>query len=737
MADFLLEIGTEEIPARMIANATDELTRRVRDLISREHLASEPSIEAFSTPRRLAVLARGIASSQPDIEEQVTGPSVKVAYKDGQPTPAAQAFAKKVNLDVSKLQTVSTPKGEYLAATVKKIGRPARELFTEHLPKEIAAIYWAKNMYWREGKPERFVRPVRWLVAVLDGEVVPVEFGGVKAGKESRGHRILASGTPVGAPHLPASGRCGNDTPLITDTPASYPEVLKSGHVIPTYSEREHRIRKALDAATRTVPGARWREDKDLLATVVNLTEYPAVIFGNFDREYLTLPEEVLVTVMRDHQKYFAVEDEHGKLAPHFLAVLNTEVDAEGQAIIRHGNERVLRARFNDARFFWNTDQKHHLRDRVDSLKNVTFQKDLGSYFDKTVRVQRLASLICETIRDSGIAVRPGIVHKAAMLAKTDLTTELVKEFTELQGIIGGLYAKKQLEETNQPNPGPIGDAIYDHYKPESTDDEIPRTTEGAVLAIADKADSIAGMFALGLAPSGSKDPFALRRAANGIVRICAEKKFPISLRVLMQNTLAEYRGSEAEKRFTSNAYDQDVASFFRERLEFYLRDVRGFAYDVVNAVLAAGADNVPDALARAEAAAEVRDTEDFEAISVAFKRIKNILRQATETGKWSADAAHAVSSEGDAAAERALAQQGSESGTKVRELAAAGRYDEALSEIARIRKPLDKFFDDVMVMVDDEKVRTRRLDLLNGIFGSFTTIADFSEIVTEKKQLL
>ncbi|MGE5111349.1 MAG: glycine--tRNA ligase subunit beta [Acidobacteriaceae bacterium] len=734
MADLLLEIGTEEIPARMIASATEELTRRVTELLVRERLGSGPEIEAFSTPRRLAVLARGIASSQPDIEEQVTGPSVKVAFKDGKPTPAAEAFAKKVNIAVNRLQTTSTPKGEYLSATVKKTGRVASDLLVELLPKELAGIYWAKNMYWRAGKPERFVRPVRWMVAMLDSQVIPVEFGGVTAGNATRGHRILESQVSGRKSQEDSQLAIRNPQTLLIGKPAEYADVLKNGFVVPTYAEREHRIRKALDAATRTVAGARWREDKDLLATVVNLTEYPSVILGNFDREYLTLPEEVLVTVMRDHQKYFAVEDEQGKLAPHFLAVLNTEVDAEGQAIIRHGNERVLRARFNDARFFWDTDQKHPLRDRVESLKNVTFQKDLGSYYDKTIRVQRLASLVSETLRDSGIAVRPGIVHKAAMLAKTDLTTELVKEFTELQGIIGGLYTKKQLEETQQLNPGPIGDAIYDQYKPESTDDELPRTTEGAILALADKADSIAGMFALGLIPSGSKDPFALRRAANGIVRICAEKKFPISLSVLMQNALAEYRSSEAEKRFTSKTYNTDVASFFRERIEFYLRDVRGFAYDVVNAVLAAGSDIVPDAAARAEAAAKVRDTEDFEAISVAFKRIKNILRQATEAGKWSADGERAVASDGDEPAERALAQQGSEYGTKVRELTSAGKYDEALSEIARMRKPLDKFFDDVMVMVDDETVRTRRLDLLNSILGSFTTIADFSEIVTEKK---
>ena len=271
--------------------------------------------------------------------------------------------------------------------------------------------------------------------------------------------------------------------------------------------QREKQIRKALDAATRTISGARWREDKSLLDTVVNLTEWPAAILGSFDPEFLELPEEVLVTVMRDHQKYFAVEDSRGSLSPHFLAVLNTDGDPGG--IIRHGHERVLRARFNDARFFWQTDQKHPLRERATWLKNVTFQKDLGSYYDKVLRVQRVCSWLCEKVRQGGIAVRPGVVHKAALLAKTDLTTELVKEFTELQGIVGGLYARVQELDPDLKADAreAVAIAIYDHYKPESMEDSVPRTVEGAVLSIADKADSIAGMFALGLQPTGSKDP--------------------------------------------------------------------------------------------------------------------------------------------------------------------------------------------------------------------------------------
>ena len=456
---------------------------------------------------------------------------------------------------------------------------------------------------------------------------------------------------------------------------------------------------------------------------------------GNFDPEFLALPDEVLVTVMRDHQKYFALEDATGALLPHFLTVLNTDGDPDG--LIRHGNERVLRARFNDARFFWNTDQKVPLRDRVERLKSVTFQKDLGSYFDKTLRIQRLGSLISETIRSAGGTVRPGIVFKAGLLCKTDLTTELVKEFTELQGIIGGLYARVQELDPLMPeaNHEAIADAIYDHYKPESMDDSVPRSIEGGVLAIADKADSIAGMFALGLQPTGSKDPFALRRAANGIVKIIAEHKLPLPIceavcrcsRGVRRLGSREALRSEGELRATS------VATFMRERLEFYLRDVRGFAYDVVKAVLAAGSDDVVDAIARAEAVSEVRGSDDFASISVAFKRIKNILRQARETNKTIAeqlDAAALTEDVGEGAG-------GQDSGTRRCAFASFARRrttSAALAQISRLRQPVDAFFDKVMVMVDDERVRANRLALLRDLLSEFSTIADFSEIVTEGK---
>jgi len=697
----------------MIDAASRELRERVGALLNRERLTAG-EIACFDTPRRLAVLVSGIPAGQPDVTEEVIGPSVNVGYKDGVPAPAAHGFAKKAGVAVSQLERVSTPKGECLAARVTRKGRSAAETLAEGLPKELSSIYWPKNMYWRKTN-ERFVRPVRWLVAMLDGETIPLEFDGIWAGKISRGHRMLSHGSVT----IPRAG-------------SAYVDALRAAKVLGR-AEREQQIRKALDAATRTIAEARWREDKSLLDTVVNLTEFPSVILGGFDPQFLVLPEEVLVTVMRDHQKYFAVEDAGGKLLPHFLAVLNTDGDPQG--LIRHGNERVLRARFSDARFFWETDQKRSLLERLDLLRHVTFQKDLGSYYEKTRRVQRLCSWLSEITKQSGIAVRAGVIHKAACLAKTDLTTELVKEFTELQGIVGGLYARAQELDSSLPEATrfAIADAIYDHYKPESTEDDVPRSIEGAVLSVGDKADTIAGMFALALVPSGSKDPFALRRQANGIVKVIDKYKLPFRLGVMMRDARAGYQGSAAEKKFVDDvAFDESVRVFFRERLEFYLKDVRGHGYDVVKAVLAADAEDVTDALARAEALKNVLHMPEFLAIGAACKRMRNILRQAEEKGI--APAATFEYLPGSAHEEKNLATYVEVNGPKVEALRKKKEYGDALMLLSTAREPVDAFFDKVMVMVEDERLRANRLALLRTLLKEFSTIADFSEIVTEGK---
>ena len=699
MADFLFEIGLEEVPARMIAGAEAELKRRVVALLERERLTGAGSdAKNFSTPRRLAVLISGVAERQEDASEELTGPSVKVAYKDGVPTPAAIAFAKKAGREVESLKTITTPKGEYLAATVVKPGRSAIEVIAEELPKEIAAMYWAKNMYWRAGKPERFVRPVRWMLALLGSEIVPVEFGGKTAAAVTYGHRVLFG-----------------DAAIRLEAPAKYEEALRTAYVIADVEDRRQKIRKALDRVARTIDGARWREDHDLVDTLTHLTEWASdrsVILGGFEQEYLDLPEEVLVTVMRDHQKYLAVENAAGKLAPHFLAVLNTEADDEGLAVIRHGNERVLRARFNDARFFWEFDQRISLKDRVKLLENVTFQKELGSYAAKTARVRQLALGLADRVTVRGGQVHATALDEAATLAKTDLTTELVKEFTELQGMVGGLYARAQGASD------PVSRAIYDQYLPKSMDDEVPKTIEGSLLAIADKADTIAGMFGLGMEPTGSKDPFALRRAANGIVKILAESATPLPL------TLGEIAGRATE----NEAVEVRVRAFFVERLEFYLREARKQTYDVVKAVLAAGSEDVRDALARAEAVSGVRGSADFEAVSAAFKRMKNILSQAKEKGEQLAISGEEIKEVHPA--QLALTNVAKEVGDTVARLRARQEYEAALESVATLRPQVDAFFDQVMVMDPDEAVRRSRLALLHSIVQSFSGIADFSEIV-------
>jgi len=696
MAEFLLEIGLEEIPARMIAGAEAELGQRVRDLLTRERLfAGEHAVETYSTPRRLAVVVRGILPAQADIEEQLTGPSWKIAFPNGEPGPTAQAFAKKAGVDVTALIKITNAKGEYVGATAVRKGRLAAQVLTAELPKEVLSLYWAKNMYWRAGKPERFVRPLRWLVALLDDAIVPLEIAGIAAGNQSRGHRILHGDSPVAIAH-----------------PFAYLASLRQAYVDAVVQFRRNTIRKALDAATRAItatPGARWREDEPLIETVVHLTEWPTVLHGSFEAEYLSLPEEVLVTVMRDHQKYFAVEDAQGKLAPHFLTVLNTEVDAEGQAIIRHGNERVLRSRFKDAQFFWETDQKIPLNDRVALLGAVTFQKELGSYAWKTEGNLLVVKALAAAVEANGsVAFDSAALFKATELAKTDLTAELVKEFTELQGIIGGLYARTQgLGEV-------VAAAIYAQYMPAATDDTIPATVEGQLLGLADRIHTIVSMFEIGNAPTGSKDPFALRRAANAIVKILAESQLPLSLLDLFLATPSDAKG---------------VGGFLTERLSFYLKDVRGFAYDVVIAVLAAGADDVRDAIARAEALTAVRGSEDFVAIAAAFKRIKNILRQAVEKGEKfgfeSLVASVLIQPE-----EQELLTASTGLATKVAELRQQHNYTAALEAIATLRPAVDAFFDKVMVMAPEPELRAARLALIQSVLDGFSGIADFSEIV-------
>jgi glycyl-tRNA synthetase beta chain len=654
---FLLEIGTEEIPDWMIQPALNQLGELFEVLLKDNKLAGNVTwLEA--TPRRLVLKAEAILPRQANSVELVTGPPKSAG--EG----AAAGFARKLGVEASALTSVKTAKGEYLAFRKKVAGRKAIEILAQALPDLILKIYFPKTMYWNWKGSPRFIRPIRWLVALLGNRVVPFGLADVKSGDYTRGHRQLGK----------KKIRVSIDT---------YQEALRENFVLVSAGERRARIEAGLGEASR---------DESLLNTLVYLTEFPTPITGSFDEQFLALPSEVLVTVMRHHQRYFSVETQAGELAPRFVAVMNTKDDLEG--LVRQGNERVLRARFNDARFFWDVDQKKKLAERVDDLANVTWQAQLGSYLEKTRRMVDL-------VRELGGSEA---AQRAALLSKCDLSTEMVKEFTELQGVVGGLYARAQGE------PESVWRAIYEHYKPASMEDSIPATVEGRLGSLADKLDTLRGCFGIGLIPTGSKDPFGLRRAAQGIVKILVEGRLPLLLPALLGDNV-------------------QLQEFFLDRVRHYFREIRGFKYDEVNAVVASGWDDLVDVESRLLAIQAARPTEDFEPLAASFKRIRNILKQAqfAEGGEI----------------QEALLEAGPEKvlfdafqATRSRVQAGGLSYQAKLEAIAGMRPAVDLFFDKVLVNAPDEAVRRNRLTLLHRLLTESSAIADFSEIVTQGTQI-
>jgi len=652
--NLLLEIGAEEIPDWMLEGALQYLSTAVSALIKDKNLGAA-NIRTDATPRRLVLRAEGLLPREPDTEERVWGPAKSA------PEAAIAGFARKQSKTLADLELLSDGKLEKYSFLRKTQGRPTTQILAEALPQLILKTPFPKTMYWPGKGGPRFIRPIRWIVALLGDEVIPFEIAGVSAGNQSSGHRVL------GASRFPV-------------TYDSYEQRLRENYVILSRDERRSRI--------RAVP-TRYKCDNELLNTLVNLTEWPTPLTGSFDPQFLDLPKEVLTTVMRVHQKYFSVETKDGQLAPRFVAVTNTDGDPDG--LILHGNETVLRARFNDARFFWNADQKKPLSDRVKDLANVMFQAKLGTYLEKT---ERISALVKELGGNTD-------AERAAHLCKADLTTELVKEFTELQGIIGGLYAKVQGESEE------VWTAIYDHYRPASMEDAIPRTLAGQLVSIADKLDTLRGCFRVGLIPTGTRDPFALRRATQGIVRIVVEGKLRLPIRSLLEG-------------------DHALEEFFLDRVRYYFREIRGFAYDEVNAAIASGWDDLVDVEERLAAVRGVRATDDFEPVAALFKRIKNILKQA------------AFKPDGTAVAP-ALLEPGPEQSLwdkyrTVRDLTDLS-YEVKLQTIASLRPEIDLFFDKVLVNAPDPAVRHNRLTLLHTMLAEFSTIADFSEIVTSSQE--
>jgi len=703
--ELLFEIGAEEIPAGMLSRAVEELRTILEKHLTAENLMEGVTLETFGGPRRLTAVGRGIIAKQADVESEVTGPPRSVAYDSvGAPTRAAVSFAEKQGVPLHELRLAQTPRGEYIAAKVIRRGRTAHDLLSAILPRVIHDLSWPRTMTWTGLEGARFIRPIRWLLGLLDGKPLKFSFGGVTAGEATRGHRFLGK----------AQIRVKNF--------ADYEKQLRANGVIVRQEERREKICRELATYAKRA-GYAAHPDPSLVQLVSYLNEYPHVIEGAFDPSFLELPDEILITVMRDHQKYFAVEKRGGELAPHFLAVINLARDT--QDLVRAGHERVLRARFADARFFWEADQKCRLADILPKLQKVTYESRLGSYFDKVERIRAIARWLAEQWYNLGmVQSHVADADRAAELAKCDLATEMVREFTELQGIVGGLYAKAQGE------PDAVADAVYDHYRPVGLEDPIPRNLTGCAVALADKFDSIVGCFSVGVVPTGSSDPYALRRAALGIVKIILERKVPVSLSLTI-GAAAKALLTHPPKKAVTALQEAQVLEFILDRARFVLREVFGYGYDEVNAVLHAGPDDLVDVEKRLRALKVIRKSRNFEPLAVSFKRIRKILEKANVAAE---ELQHVNKDLFEKGAEKELHAAVRKAAGKVSEDKRAGRYQEALEEIAGLRKVVDQFFVDVMVMAEDEAVRKNRLALLAELLREFTTIADFSELGGEEK---
>lgn len=688
--DFIFEIRTEEIPAPALLPARLELSRRLTDALAEEGLAPA-STESYATPRRLAVALRGLPERQADRSSEVLGPPAANAFDaEGKPTKAAEGFARAQKVDVADLVVVDAPRGRTVAARRTIPGRPTREVLAEVVPRVVSGLTFPKTMRWGDGA-RSFVRPVRSVVAVLGGEIVPMEVLGVAAGDETVGHRILSSG------------------PFRVAGPDDYLARLRGAFVEPDGEARRIQI---LDKARRlaTEVGGQIEAHADLANTLSDLVEWPGLVRGAFAPEFLELPEEITVTAMRTHQKYVPIRGPGG-LLPHFIAVMDNTEDRKG--FIAKGSEWVLNARLADARFFFEADVQEGLEARLPALSHLTFQERLGDYRRKTERLEEIAESVARLVGRTDLVET---VRTAARLSKADLTTLVVKEFTDLQGVMGGIYARRERQ------PDGVWKAIYDQYRPASGSDDPPREASGAILSLADRFDSLCALFRIGLVPTGSKDPYGLRRAALGAVAIAIGRNWRTDWRPIARKALSllpsDLPGPGADEVI------DELGRFFADRLRSLL-ERRGYAYDEISAVLNVGVWDFADAADRARALSEARRHMDFKSLILAFKRIRNIV------GSDSPGEPRPELYGEDA--ERALAADFLQARQAIAGFTAERHYREAMETIASIAPSLDRYFVDVLVNCPEEELRRNRLALLASIQKEFTSLADFSEIVVEK----
>ena len=685
--ELLFEIGTEEIPAGFLSKAVVDMEEIIRKSLTDKRIAFD-GIKCLATPRRLVLTIKDLAPKQEDQTVEKLGPAKKAAFdENGQPTKAAIGFARGQGLDVSHLETITTEKGEYLGARKTIAGQPTKDLLPDILKEFMLAIPFRKSMRWAD-YTLRFARPVHWILALYGGEVVPMKIEDIESGNTSCGHRFMS----------PAS--------FAVTSFEDYLNKARENFVIADPAERKKLILEEAQKAVAEVGGKLFYTD-DLLETVSFIVEYPVIVRGGYEEEFLKIPKDVLTTTMISHQKYFPVVNEAGKLLPYFIAVSNTK--PRDISVVAKGNERVLRARLADASFFFEEDKKVPLEDRVESLKKVVFHTLLGTSHKKVMRFRKLAVKIAAKVKPSA----KKNVDRAALLAKADLESLMVGEFSELQGIMGREYALIAGEKPE------IANAIYEHYLPIVAGGELPQSDEGAIVGLADKMDTIAGFFGVGMPPTGTADPYALRRQALGIINIILSREYPLSLNFLLDESLALLK--DVLKKPTEEV-KKDILEFFKGRLQNQLI-AQGYAYDTVDAVLSADIGELVEVIEKVKALEEFRKHPDFEPVSIAFKRVDNILKD-FKGGQFDVNLL-VHNSEINLFSYFDNIKPRVEKGIVEKDFAAA------LNKLAALRPHVDNFFDNVMVMDKDEKVRFNRQSLLAEISALFHKIADFSKIVT------
>jgi glycyl-tRNA synthetase beta chain len=686
--ELLLEIGTEEIPAVFLSPALEGIKNLLQTELTNQRIDFEKII-TLGTPRRLVVCAQGLSERQPDTVVETVGPPAKVAFDaNDKPTKAAESFAQKQGVAISDLGVVDTPKGKYLRVAKEIKGKETSSLLPEFLEKIIFAVPFPKSMRWADSEV-RFVRPIKWVLALFNNTIVPLSIENLKSSNLSWGHRFLSN------------------KPFPVSDSWSYLKQAAQNFVMPEIEKRKARIYDDARLLAEKV-GGKLLEDEDLLDEVANLTEYPVTLRGSFAPAFLELPRDVLISSMREHQKYFAVVDENGALLPYFIVVSNNQ--PRDPEIVIKGNERVLSARLTDARFFYQEDRKKTLADRVEELKHVVYQVKLGSMYDKVSRLTEITAYLARAI-DPALAEK---TKRAALLCKTDLLTAMVGEFPSLQGIMGREYALLEGEDPE------VAQAVYEHYLPTTRKGNLPASVIGSLLSIAEKIDNIAGCFSIGLIPTGTADPYALRRQALGIINIILEKSFSLNLPELL---------SQSVQFFAAKA-NRDVIAIRNEAVEFirirFLNQLtgQGFDQDVVEAASAAGFMDLVEVLERIKAVQELKKQPDFQPLAITFKRVANII------------ASHSYDEVNPSflaeKAEKNLYEAYQKLAIKVHHLIETRDYPVALNHLATLKPAVDTFFDDVMVMCDDQAIKANRLALLGKVSALFRGMADFAKIITE-----